>query len=88
MVPNYDYDRITVVAEADTEITFDGGALNSNSFTPIPGTTWYRHYLDTDDGAHTITASKPIGLYVYGFSQYVSYAYTGGLDLVTINEVE
>ncbi len=88
VAPNYDYDRVTVVAQADTEITFDGGTMNSNSFTPIPGTNWYRHYIDTDDGAHTIVANKPIGLYVYGFSQYVSYAYTGGLDLLTINDVE
>ncbi len=88
VAPNYDYDRLTLVAPADTDITFDGTSMNSNSFTPIPGSMWYRQYLDTNDGVHKITANKPVGLYVYGFSQYVSYAYTAGLDLLKINDVE
>ena len=84
VAPNYDYDRLTLVAQADTTIVIDGASLNSNSFTPIPGTSWLRHYLDSADGAHKLTSDKPVGLYVYGFSRYVSYAYTAGLDLVEI----
>jgi len=88
VAPNYDYDRLTLVAQADTEITLDGNSMNSNSFVPIPGTTWYRQYIDTNDGAHKLTSNKPVALYVYGFSRYVSYAYTAGLDLLKINDVE
>ncbi len=84
VAPNYDYDRLTLVAQPDTNIVIDGTSLNSNSFTPIPGTNWLRQYLDSADGAHKLTSDKPVGLYVYGFSQYVSYAYTAGLDLVEI----
>jgi hypothetical protein len=84
VAPNYDYDRLTIVAQADTEITLDAAAMNSNTFTQISGTTWYRQYIETTDGAHTLTATKPVGLYVYGFSTYVSYAYTAGLDLFEI----
>ncbi len=86
VAPNYDYDRLTIVAQADTAITLDGTAMNSNTFTPIPGTAYYRQYIETAEGAHTLVADKPVGLYVYGFSQYVSYAYTAGLDLVEINK--
>ncbi len=86
VAPNYDYDRLTIVAQADTAITLDGTAMNSNTFTQIPGTAYYRQYIETAEGAHTLVADKPVGLYVYGFSQYVSYAYTGGLDLVEINK--
>jgi len=89
VAPNYDYDRLTIVSPADNQITLDGGAvMDSNTFTQIPGTPWYRQYVDTDDGAHTLTATKPVALYVYGFSQYVSYAYTAGLDLQKINDQE
>lgn len=84
VAPNYDYDRLTIVAQADTNITLDSTSMSSNTFTAIAGTSWRRQYVDTADGAHKLTADKPVGLYVYGFSQYVSYAYTAGLDLVEI----
>jgi hypothetical protein len=33
------------------------------------------------DGVHTIVADQPVGLFVYGFDRFVSYAYAGGLNL-------
>ncbi len=45
----------------------------------------YRHRI-TKAGAHTITSSEPAGVIVYGYDQYVSYGYTGGLDLAKIND--
>jgi hypothetical protein len=33
------------------------------------------------DGVHSVTADRPVGLIVYGFDRFVSYAYAGGLDL-------
>jgi len=84
VAPNYDYDRITVVAPVETSIMLDETPLNPANAVQIPGTAWYRYHIDTTDGAHILSASKPVGLYVYGFSQYVSYAYTAGLDLADI----
>ena len=83
--PNYDYNRITIVADSDTQITFNETSYSSNTFVQIPGTDKYRFWVDVTAGAHKLTADKAVGLYVYGFSQYVSYAYTAGLDLTTIN---
>ena len=37
-----------------------------------------------DDGYHTIVASEPVGITVYGFDAFVSYAYAGGLNLQEI----
>ena len=34
-----------------------------------------------NDGVHRILASQPVGIIVYGFDSYVSYAYAGGLNL-------
>ena len=83
--PNYDYNRITIVAGKGTEITLNETAYFSDDFTQIPGTDWYRHWVDMTPGAHTLKSNQPVGLYVYGFSRYVSYAYTAGLDLTSIN---
>lgn len=33
------------------------------------------------DGVHKIVADQPIGLIIYGFDRFVSYAYAGGLNL-------
>ena len=38
-----------------------------------------------NDGVHTIVADREIGIVVYGFDRFVSYAYVGGLDLKIIN---
>lgn len=37
-----------------------------------------------NDGYHTVRANEPVGLIVYGFDAYVSYAYAGGLNLEVI----
>ncbi len=37
-----------------------------------------------NDGAHHVQADEPVGIVVYGFDGFVSYAYAGGTDLKTI----
>ncbi len=83
--PNYDYNRITIIAEDETDVYLNGTPYSSNDFTEVPGTGWYRQWIDINEGVHYLSASKPVGLYVYGFSSYVSYAYIAGLDLERIN---
>jgi len=84
--PNYSFNTITVIAAKDTEIKVNETSYSSNSFTQIPGTEWLKHWIDVPTGAHTLKSDKPVGLYVYGFSSFVSYAYTAGLDLQKIND--
>jgi hypothetical protein len=40
---------------------------------------------DQNDGVHTILADREVGIIVYGFDRFVSYAYAGGLNLEVIN---
>ena len=40
---------------------------------------------EQDDGVHTIVADNEVGIIVYGFDRFVSYAYAGGLDLEPLN---
>ncbi len=37
------------------------------------------------DGVHRVQADYPVGVLVYGFDSYVSYAYAGGTELSEIN---
>jgi hypothetical protein len=37
-----------------------------------------------NDGVHRLQADRPVGLVVYGFDAYVSYAYTGGTELESL----
>ena len=39
---------------------------------------------DQNDGYHTLRSSEDVGIVVYGFDAFVSYAYAGGLNLETI----
>lgn len=39
----------------------------------------------SEDGYHTLRATADVGLVVYGFDAYVSYAYAGGLNLEIID---
>lgn len=68
------------------------GAIVSGWSAVLPGTTFKVVNVPVATGTHTIqVVAKPgqtqlpgAGVTVYGFDSYVSYGYTGGLDLTTI----
>ncbi|MBI3185759.1 MAG: IgGFc-binding protein [Myxococcales bacterium] len=76
----------TVVASVEV----DGSAIAG--FVAISGTTFKVKNQPISTGTHTVTVvAKPgvttmpgAGVTVYGYDAYVSYGYTGGLDLGTI----
>ena len=37
------------------------------------------------DGVHFIRSSEPVSVIVYGYDQYVSYGYPGGLNLDVVD---
>lgn len=84
--PNYDNNTITIVAPKGVEVKIDDVNLDSSTFVEIGSSGWMRLREPIDAGAHVLTATGRVGLYVYGFSSYVSYAYTAGLDLKSIND--
>ncbi len=75
------------------------GTLDARK-TPLPDQLVYRCQLSfpevtnppnatvldglQSDGVHQIRASRPVGVVVFGFDRYVSYAYAGGLNLELI----
>ena len=83
---NYTTNYVDVTAPAGAVVTLDGAAMTG--FTAI-GTTGFsvgRKLLsNAGTGNHTITSSVGFGISVYGYGQYTSYWYPGGLDLTKLH---
>jgi hypothetical protein len=80
---DYTENYVVVVEPTGATVTLDGAAA-SGTATPIPGTSFAVLRLTLDNGgsgAHTLTASSPVGIQVMGYGSYTSYTYPGGLDL-------
>lgn len=79
---NYESNYINIVAPMGAMVVLDGAPVVN--FTGI-GSTGYgvaRVALDNSgDGNHTLSGDEPFGVHVYGYGQYTSYWYPGGLDL-------
>jgi len=83
----YEENFVNITCPTGSVVTIDGEEIPPAYFELVGSGTYsvYRHRI-TKAGAHTITSSEPAGVIVYGYDQYVSYGYTGGLDLAKINE--
>ncbi len=80
---NYAEDYINVMAPMGAEILLDGLPIPLDSFTPIGKGDWSIARVPVEDGVHTIAATDESTLFstlVYGFDQYVSYGYPGGMN--------
>jgi hypothetical protein len=84
---SYERNHVNVVAPAGAAVHLDGSLEPLTGFEPI-GDTGYgllRVQLDgTGNGTHTLISTEPFGITVYGYGQYTSYWYAGGLDLTPI----
>jgi hypothetical protein len=56
--------------------------VDSTKPAPITG---YGNTGRQNDGVHRVQSDYPVGVLVYGFDAFVSYAYAGGTDLKDIN---
>ena len=84
---NYESNYVDVTAPMGASVMLDGMPL---TFTAVgaSGFGLSRVYPLTagpgSDGSHNITGSMPFGITVYGYGQYTSYWYPGGLNLTDI----
>lgn len=76
----FEFDYINITAPVGAQVTLDGELLDSELFEPVSSSFRVARLLVTD-GEHRISSDKPVGVIVYGFDDYVSYGYPGGLDL-------
>jgi hypothetical protein len=68
-------------------VKLDGVTVPSASFHAIPGSTFSGAQLSVALGAHSISGPQPFGLTVYGFADFDSYGYPGGLSLAPVASV-
>ena len=79
---NYLSNFVNVTAPANATVMLDGAQVAG--FVPIgaSGFSVARVQLsNAGDGNHVMTGNEPFGISVYGYGQYTSYWYPGGLDL-------
>jgi hypothetical protein len=81
--PSFEKDYINIISRSDA-ITYvdDLEIIPSN---PLGTGDYFVARIPVDDGIHTVVSTAPCGVSVYGWSNYVSYAYPGGLDLAPLN---
>lgn len=79
---------VTVTIQPGFGVTLDGKPLDLKTFdyVEVDGQGVARAHIPLDAGPHQIEAVVPFGIVVYGYDDYVSYAYTGGLNLSKLQE--
>ena len=82
LVPDqYTSNYINVIAAKGTLVQLDGQFQVPAWFETVPGSTWQVARLPIQPGPHRLQADKPVGLFVYGYDDDVSYGYPGGAGL-------
>ncbi len=69
---------VAIVKRTGQEIIIDGVVVTSQ-FKAIGATGWEYGYLAVPAGYHVAESLQKFGLYVYGYSNAVSFSYVGGI---------
>lgn len=77
-----------VVVPEGSRVEIDGEALSGGTTVGVVDGMKYVHvHHEIEPGAHVLTSDEPAALIVYGYDDYVSYAYTGGTAIRRISDV-
>lgn len=86
---NYEHSFTNIVAPNEATVIVDDTEVDTAQFQPIgdSGFSVIRLPLsNAGNGDHTISGSEPVGVSVYGYGQWTSYWYAGGLNLDVLSE--
>jgi hypothetical protein len=79
---NYEYSYANITAPAGANITLDGNPVGGFVAIGNTGHGVARVALsNAGDGNHFVTGDQKFGITVYGYGQYTSYWYPGGMNL-------
>jgi hypothetical protein len=82
---NYETNYVNVTAPVGANVMIDGVLVTGYTNIGASGFQFARVTLGQGtSGNHTATGDMPFGISVYGYGQYTSYWYPGGLDLDVI----
>ncbi|MCQ4167719.1 putative Ig domain-containing protein, partial [Tahibacter harae] len=73
------YVGITIPESAVASLRLDGAAVSGVTWRAVPGTDKVHGNLRVSAGRHRVAAAAPFGLITYGYGDYESYGYAGGL---------
>ncbi len=82
--PKYKQSYISILAKTGASVTLDGGLLTPSIFRPMPSGDYIVATVPMRSGSHTLSSTDRAGLLVYGWDQYVSYGYPGGMNVETL----
>lgn len=77
----YAHDYLTIVTDPEAQILLDNEPVNLADATPVPNTDRVFKHVEISDGQHRVAGNRPFGILVFAFDDFVSYAFTGGLNL-------
>ena len=77
--------NIVAPSTAFSALVLDGAPVDAALFSPIGTSGFSGAQVPISLGSHTIAGSVGFGIYVYGFSDYESYGYPGGMAFQFIN---
>lgn len=88
--PTYYVSYITVTMATGYQLVLDGEVIDptEHDHQVLDDGTMLMAHIEVEPGPHKIESNVPFGLVVYGYDNYVSYAYTGGLDLTKLNPMD
>lgn len=83
---------LTVLIQPGFTISLDGQTLDLEAYDYelLPESNIARAHIPVEPGPHFVESQNqiPFGIVVYGLDDYVSYAFTGGLDLTKLNIID
>ncbi len=80
----YSVNYVNVLIPKDATVDLDGKPVGAGAFVEVPGAEFRVARLLIGEGTHTLVASAPVGIIVYGFHKDVSYGYPGGANLTDL----
>lgn len=81
----YTQNFVNVFTKAGTSIAVDGTSIVDSEYEPIGSSGYVVARYAVSGGAHSVSSSNgQFGIVVYGYGNFTSYAYPGGLNLEPI----
>ena len=81
------YVNVVAPASAVGAITLDGAPIAAGSFVPIGTTGFSGAQRSVTAGSHHLAGPAPFGAFIYGFANFDSYGYPGGMALTQVARV-
>jgi IgGFc binding protein len=79
---SYTYNFVNVFAKAGTPVEIDGTPIPESEFSAVGNSGYVVARHAVPGGAHAMSSSTgSFGIVVYGYGNFTSYAYPGGLNL-------